>query len=103
MPNGAQTSRGRRWSSPSWSGVVGWRRCLATQLSAEPALPRDNPAGAPGTVASAEHNPTREGRTLQETLHRAIATHRGSCSWTVDHASCTCTWVLTPHSPEAGL
>jgi hypothetical protein len=27
-----------------------------------------------------------------------IATRRGSCSWDVDHASCT--WVVTLHSPE---
>jgi hypothetical protein len=36
------------------------------------------------------------GRAVQDTLHAAIVTRRGSCSWTVDHAG----WVVTLHSPE---
>ena len=32
----------------------------------------------------------------QDALRRAIATRRGYCSWTVDHAG----WVVTLHSPE---
>jgi hypothetical protein len=38
----------------------------------------------------------REGRALQDALLTAIASHRGSCSWDVDHAG----WVVTLHSPE---
>jgi hypothetical protein len=33
---------------------------------------------------------------LQEALRRAIATRRGYCDWTVDHAS----WVVMRSSPE---
>jgi hypothetical protein len=61
-----------------------------------PVLPRDDPAGAPGTVAHAGIDPKLEGRALQDALRRVIATRRGSCSWTVDHAG----WVVTLHSPE---
>src|SRR5215207_4164022 len=32
----------------------------------------------------------------QDALRRAIATRRGYCSWTVDHAG----WVVTLHSPD---
>jgi hypothetical protein len=59
-------------------------------------LPRDDPAGAPGTVAHTGVDPTLDGRALQDALRRAIAIRRGSCSWTVDHAG----WVVTLHSPE---
>jgi hypothetical protein len=66
----------------------------ATLVSAaeRPVLPRD----LAGTVAHAGVDPTLEGRALQDALRRAIATRRGYCSWTVDHAS----WVVTLHSPE---
>ena len=37
-----------------------------------------------------------EGRSLHDALRQAIATRRGSCSWTVDHAS----WVVTFHVPD---
>jgi hypothetical protein len=49
-----------------------------------------------GTVAHAGVDPTLEGRALQDALRRAIATRRGYCSWTVDHAS----WVVTLSSPD---
>jgi hypothetical protein len=49
-----------------------------------------------GTVAYAGVDPTLEGRALQDALRRAIATRRGYCSWTVDHAG----WVVTLHRPE---
>ena len=52
-------------------------------------LPRSSRSSAGG-------DPTREGRALQDALRRAIATRRGSCSWTVDHAG----GVVTLHSPE---
>jgi hypothetical protein len=55
-------------------------------------LPRD----LAGTVAHAGVNPTSEGRALQDALRGATTTRRGSCCWTVDHAS----WVVTLHSPE---
>ena len=47
-------------------------------------------------IAQAGVDPTMEGRALQDALQRAIAAHRGYCSWTVDHAG----WVVTLHSPE---
>jgi hypothetical protein len=47
-------------------------------------------------VAHAGVDPTLAGRALQDALRAAIATRRGYCSWTVDHAS----WVVTLHSPE---
>jgi hypothetical protein len=59
----------------------------------------DAPVLAPdlaGAVAQAGVNPTLEGRALQDALRRAIATRRGSCSWTIDHTG----WVVTLHSPE---
>ena len=49
-----------------------------------------------GAIAQAGVDPTLEGRALQDALRRAIATRRGSCSWTVDHAG----WVVTLHSLE---
>jgi len=60
---------------------------------------RDRPvlaADLAGAVAQAGVDPTLEGRALQDSLRRAIATRRGYCSWTVDHAG----WVVTLHSPE---
>jgi hypothetical protein len=53
-----------------------------------------------GAVAQAGVNPTLNGRTLQDALRAVIATRRGYCSWTVDHASCKCKWVVTLRSPE---
>jgi hypothetical protein len=55
-------------------------------------LPRD----LAGTVAHAGVDPSSDDRALQDALRRAIATRRGSCSWTVDHAS----WVVTLDFPE---
>ena len=49
-----------------------------------------------GAVAQAGVDATLEGRALQDALRRAIATRRGYCSWTVDHAG----WVVTLHSPD---
>jgi hypothetical protein len=49
-----------------------------------------------GAIDQAGVDPTLEGRALQDALRRAIATRRGSCSWTVDHAG----WVVAPHSLE---
>jgi hypothetical protein len=57
-----------------------------------PVLPRD----LAGTVAHAGVDPTLEGRALQDDLRRAIATRRGYCAWTADHAG----WVATLHLPE---
>jgi hypothetical protein len=57
-----------------------------------PVLPQD----LAGTVPHAGVDPTLKGRALQDTLRRAIATRRGSCSWDVDHTS----WVVTLHPPE---
>jgi hypothetical protein len=51
-----------------------------------------------GAIGQASIDPALEGRALQNALLRAIATCRGSCSWTVDHASCK--WVVTLHGPE---
>jgi hypothetical protein len=61
-----------------------------------PVLAPDDPAGAPGRIAYAGVDPTLEGRTLQDALRRAIATRRGNCSWTVDHAG----WLVTLSSPD---
>ena len=47
-------------------------------------------------VAQAGVDSTLEGRELQDALRRAIATRRGSCDWTVDHAG----WVVLLRSPE---
>ena len=47
-------------------------------------------------IAQAGLDPSVEGRDLQDALLSAIATRRGSCTWTFDHAS----WVVTHHSPE---
>jgi hypothetical protein len=49
-----------------------------------------------GALAQAGVDPTLDGRALQDVLRAAIATRRGYCSWTVDHAG----WVVTLHSPE---
>ena len=49
-----------------------------------------------GAVAQAGVDPTLDGRALQDALRAAIATRRGYCSWTVDHAG----WVVTLHSPD---
>jgi hypothetical protein len=48
------------------------------------------------TVAQAGVDPTLEGRELQDALRKAIATRRGYCDWTVDHAG----WAVTLLSPE---
>jgi hypothetical protein len=66
-----------------------------------PVLSRDDPAGAPGTVAHdpvgvPRVDPTLAGRALQDALRRAIATHRGYCWWDVIHAG----WVVTLDAPE---
>jgi hypothetical protein len=43
------------------------------------------------------HGIARSGpQTSPDALLRVIATRRGHCSWTVDHAG----WVVTLHSPE---
>jgi hypothetical protein len=47
-------------------------------------------------VAHAGVDPTLEGRALQDALRRAIATRRGYCDWTVDHAG----WVVMLYHPE---
>ena len=56
-----------------------------------PVLARDDPSGAPGTLAHAGVDPTLEGRALQDALRAAIATRRGYCWWDVDHAG----WAVT--------
>ena len=66
-----------------------------------PVLPRDDPAGAPGTAAHdpagvPRVDPTLDGRALQAALRRAIATRGGACWWEVDHAG----RVVTRHSPK---
>jgi hypothetical protein len=66
------------------------------RVADRPVLARDDPAGAPGTIAYAGVDPTLEGRTLQDALRRAIATRRCNCSWTVDHAG----WLVTLSSPD---
>jgi hypothetical protein len=47
-------------------------------------------------VATGGLDASLEGSAQQDALLSSIAAHRGSCSWTVDHAS----WVVTLHSPE---
>jgi hypothetical protein len=49
-----------------------------------------------GAVAPTGVYPRLESRTLQDALLGAIATRRGDCSWTVDHAG----WVVSLYSPE---
>jgi hypothetical protein len=49
-----------------------------------------------GAVAQAGVDPTLEPRELQAALRQAIATRRGYCDWTVDHAG----WVVILLSPE---
>jgi hypothetical protein len=59
----------------------------------------DRPVLAPDladAVAQAGIDPTLDGRALKDALRRAIATRRGSCPWTVDHAG----WLVTLDSPE---
>jgi hypothetical protein len=46
--------------------------------------------------AKAGVDSTLDGRTLREAPRRTIATRRGSCSWTIDHAS----ELVTLHVPE---
>jgi hypothetical protein len=70
-------------------------RAPLLSAAARPVLPRVDPSGAPGTMAL---DPTLDGCARQDALHAAIATHRGSCSWDIDNASCK--WVVTLHSPE---
>ena len=41
-------------------------------------------------------DPTLTGRELQDALRRAIATRRGYCDWTVDHAG----WVVMLLFPD---
>jgi hypothetical protein len=72
------------------------RATVVSKSADRPVLARDDPAGAPGTVAYAGVDPTLEGRALQDALRREIAHRRGYCTWDVDHAS----WVVTLHSPE---
>jgi hypothetical protein len=63
-----------------------------------PILARDDPSGAPGTVAYAGVDPTLGGRALQDAWRVAIATCGGYCWWDVDHAGCK--WVVALSSPE---
>jgi hypothetical protein len=51
---------------------------------------------ASAAIAEAGVDPTLEGRAVQDALRPAIATRRGSCDWTVDHAG----WVVTLYSPD---
>jgi len=48
------------------------------------------------TVVQVGVDPTLGGRALQDAARRAIATRRGSCSWSLDHAG----WVVTLHSSD---
>jgi hypothetical protein len=73
-------------------GTLAARATLVSKSADRPILARD----LAGTVAHAGVDPTLEGRALQDALRKAIATRRGYCSWTVDHAS----WVVTLHSHE---
>jgi hypothetical protein len=60
---------------------------------------RDRPvlaADVAGTVAPTGVDSRLESRALQGALLGAIATRRGDCSWTVDHAG----WVVSLHSPD---
>ena len=78
----------------------------AASRANRPILARDDPAGAPGTVAHAGVDPTLEGHDPQGALLREIAARRGSCWWDagcpLGHAGCT--WAVTGrpkgHSPE---
>jgi hypothetical protein len=59
------------------------------------------PAGAPAgdlraVLIRAGIDPLLEGEALQEAVHRAIALHRRSCTWTEVHAG----WVVTLRFPE---
>jgi hypothetical protein len=47
-------------------------------------------------IALAGIDPTLEPRPLQDASRAAIATRRGYCDWTVDHAGC----VVTLYHPE---
>jgi hypothetical protein len=49
-----------------------------------------------GAIAQAGVNPTLEGRALQDALRSAIATRRGYCDWTVDHAG----WAVVLYHPK---
>jgi hypothetical protein len=49
-----------------------------------------------GALAQAGVDPTLEARALQDALRRAIASCRGYCDWTVDHAG----WVVMLYSLE---
>jgi hypothetical protein len=49
-----------------------------------------------GAVAQAGVDPSLDGRALQDALLRAIASRRGYCDWTVDHAG----WVVLLMSPN---
>jgi hypothetical protein len=59
-----------------------------------------------GAVAQAGVDPTLDGRALQDALRFAIATRRGYCSWTVDHAgweeglAWCLVWLM---APELGI
>jgi hypothetical protein len=48
------------------------------------------------TNALAGLDPTLEPRPRQDAIRAAIATRRGSCDWTVEHAS----WVVRRYHPE---
>ena len=72
-----------------------------------PVLAPDDPAAVPGAVAQAGVDPTLERRAPPRMPSAArsppaaqvwLGYDRGSCSWTVDHASCK--WVVTLHSSE---
>jgi hypothetical protein len=52
-----------------------------------------------GAIAQAGLNPTLEVRALRDALRSAIATRRGSCDWTLDHAG----WVVHYHLEEQTL
>jgi hypothetical protein len=69
---------------------------VVSKSAHRPVLARDDPAGAPGTVAYAGVDPTLEGRALHDALRREIAHRRGYCWWDVDHAG----WVVTLDSLE---
>ena len=82
-------------------GAVLEDRAALVSAIDRPVLPRDDPAGAPGTVAHdpagvPRVDPTSEGRALQDALRRAIATRRGYCWRDIGHAG----WVGTLDAPE---
>jgi hypothetical protein len=65
-----------------------------------PILARDDPSGAPGTVAYVGMDPTLEGRALQDVLIREIAHRRGYGSWDVGCPLGHAGWVVTaPEGP----